>query len=76
MPTTSKMHEITSIEHPAKSDILKKLAATTRSATAASLLSLLKKKGASEVSHAELRKRLSSLKPTLSQEITAARKTR
>jgi hypothetical protein len=28
------------------------------------------------VSHAELRKRLSSLKPTLSQEITAARKTR
>ncbi len=76
MPTASKLHEKTRIKHPTKSDILKKLAATTRSAAAASLLPLLKKKGASEVSHAELRQRLSSLKPTLSQEITADRKTR
>ncbi len=76
MPTASKLHEKSSIAHPTKPDILKKLAATTRSATADSLLSLLKRKGASDMTHDKLRQRLSFLKPTLSQEIISDRKTR
>ncbi|MCK9420355.1 MAG: hypothetical protein M0R70_13340 [Nitrospirae bacterium] len=59
--------------HPARAAILKKLAKSTRAVTASTMLPFLKKKGATELTLLELRKRLSALKTPLSREIIAER---
>lgn len=57
-----------------KSAILKKLNRSTREVSNSTILPLLKKKGALELTLTELRKRLSTMKTPLSQEIIAERK--
>jgi len=70
MPTTLNK---TSIPHPGKAAVLKKLTKATRTVTASTILPVLKKKGATELSIVEVRKRLSVQKTPLSREIIAAR---
>jgi len=70
MPTTLNK---TSIPHPGKAAVLKKLTKATLAVTAATILPILKKKGAAELSHADVRKKLAVLKTPLSREIIAER---
>ncbi len=74
MPTTIKKHDkITSI-HPNRAEVLKKLNKSTQTVINATILPLLKKKGAVELSIAELRKRLSTIKTPLSKDIIEERR--
>jgi hypothetical protein len=74
MPTTIKKYDkITSI-HPNRAEVLKKIDKSTQTVINATILPLLKKKGAVELSVDELRKRLTTIKTPLSQEIIAERK--
>jgi hypothetical protein len=74
MPTTIKKQGKTAPMHPDKSEILKKLDKSTHRVAGSTILPLLKKQGAEEVSLAEVRKRLSALKTPLSSEIISARR--
>lgn len=74
MPTTVKKQGKTAHMHPDKSEILKKLNKSTHRIAGSTILPLLKKQGAEDVSLAEVRKRLSALKTPLSDEIIAERK--
>jgi len=74
MPTAIKKQEKTTHTHPSKTEVLKKLNKSTRLLSQSTILSNLKKKGAAELTLAELRKRLSILKTPLSQEIIAERR--
>ncbi len=74
MTTTIKKHDkITSI-HPNRAEVLKKLNKSTQTVINATILPLLKKKGAVELSIAELRKRLSTIKTPLSKDIIEERR--
>jgi len=73
MPTAIKKHE-KKHAHPGRTAILKKLDKSTRVIAHSTILSILSKKGAAELTLAELRTRLSVLKTPLSQEIIAERK--
>lgn len=57
-----------------KSTILKKLSISTRKVSNSTILPLLKKKGALDLTLTELKKRLSTMKTPLSQEIILERK--
>ena len=70
MPTTLNK---TTIPHPGKAAVLKKLTKATRTVVASTILPALKKKGATELSLVEIRKRLASLKTPLSREIITER---
>lgn len=74
MPTTIKKYDIITSIHPNKAEVLKKIDKSTQTVINATILPLLKKKGAVELSVDELRKRLTSIKTPLSQEIIAERK--
>ncbi len=74
MPTTIKKQGEKTHAHPGKTEILKKLDKSTRVITHSTILSILSKKGAAELTLDELRTRLSVLKTPLSQEIIAERK--
>ena len=56
-------------QHLSKSQVLKKITRSTQNAMNSTLISLLCEKGAQELSIAEIRKRLSTLKVPLSHEI-------
>ncbi|MBI3755498.1 MAG: hypothetical protein HY265_04995 [Deltaproteobacteria bacterium] len=75
MPATIKKIEKPVYSHPDKTEILKKLNRSTLIITNSTILPILKKRGAVELTLTELRKRLSRLKTPLSQEIIAERKT-
>lgn len=75
MPASMKKLTKPTCVHPNRAEILKKLISSTQIITDSTILSLLKKRGAMELTLAELRKRLSTLKTPLSQEIIAERKT-
>ena len=74
MPTTIKKHDIITSVHPNRAEVLKKIDKSTQTVINATILPLLKKKGAVELSVEELRKRLTTIKTPLSQEIIAERK--
>jgi hypothetical protein len=76
MPTTIKKLENKISIHPNKREILKKINKSTQIITNSTILPLLKKKGAVELSLDELRKRLSTFKIPLSKEIIEERRTR
>jgi hypothetical protein len=73
MPTTVKKQGKTTRMRPDKSEILKKLNKSTHRVAGSTILPLLKKQGAEEMSLIEVRKRLSALKIPLSSEIISAR---
>ncbi len=61
--------------HMGKSQALKKITRSTQNAMNSTIISLLCEKGAKELSIAEIRKRLSTLKVPLSHEIIQERNT-
>jgi len=74
MTTTIKRRQATAHPGPSRAAILQRLAKSTRAITASTILPVLEKKGAVELSITDLRKRLSNLKTPLSHEIIAERK--
>ncbi len=74
MPTAIKKHEKNTPPHSGKTTVLKKLAKATRTVIGSTILPLLKKEGAEELTPADLRKRLSAIKTSLSHEIIAERR--
>lgn len=74
MPTTIKKLESKISTHPNKKEILKRINKTTQIITNSTILPLLEKKGAVELSLDELRKRLSTFKIPLSKEIIEERR--
>lgn len=69
MTTTIKKHDKTTSTHPERAEVLKKLNKSTEAIINSTILPLLKKKGAVELSIDELRKHLSTIKTPLSKDI-------
>ncbi|MEK6682148.1 MAG: hypothetical protein AABY79_09325 [Nitrospirota bacterium] len=74
MTTTIKKHDKITSTHPERAEVLKKLNKSTQAIINSTILPLLKKKGAVELSIDELRKRLSTIKTPLSKDIIEERK--
>ncbi len=74
MTTTIKKHDKITLIQVSKSEVLKKINKSTQEIINSTILPLLKKKGAVELSITELRKRLSTIKTPLSKEIIEERK--
>lgn len=74
MTTTIKKYDKITSTHPERAEVLRKLNKSTEAIINSTILTLLKKKGAVELSIDELRKRLSTIKTPLSKDIIEERK--
>ncbi len=74
MTTTIKKLDKIPSPHPERAEVLKKLNKSTQAIINSTILPLLKKKGAAELSIDELRKQLSTIKTPLSKDIIEERK--